>query len=57
VTAYNAIQHNKAATERVAEAVLDKSEIFGDDLIRLLDAQKLEKPQIEWTKEESWPRM
>jgi cell division protease FtsH len=57
VTAYNAIQHNKEATERVADAVLEQKEIFGDDLVRLLDAQKLEKPQIDWTKEESWPRM
>ena len=57
VTAHNAVRHNKEATERVAEAVLEKKEIFGDDLVRLLDAQKLEKPIIDWTKEETWPLM
>ena len=35
----------------------DKKEIFGDDLNRLLDSVRLEKPVIDWTKEETWPRM
>jgi len=57
VTAHNAIRTNKEATERVAEAVLEKKEIFGDDLVNLLDSVGLKKPEIDWTKEESWPQM
>jgi ATP-dependent Zn protease len=57
VIAHNAIRHNKAGVERVADAVLEKKEIFGDELVRLLDAQHLQKPEIDWTKEETWPQM
>ena len=36
---------------------MEKKELFGDDLDRLLDAQNLERPEIDWTKEETWPQM
>jgi hypothetical protein len=42
---------------QVATAVEEKKEIFGDELNRLLDSVKLEKPEIDWTKEETWPKM
>ena len=56
-TAENFIVANKEAVERVAEAVIEKGEIYGDDLVRLLDKQGLKKPEIDWTKEESWPQI
>jgi cell division protease FtsH len=57
VTAYNFVLHNKEKVERVARAVEDKKEIFGDDLNRLLDSVGLEKPEIDWTKDETWPNI
>jgi len=57
VTAYNFIRHNKEKVEQVAHAVEEQKEIFGDELNRLLDSVKLEKPEIDWTKEESWPQI
>ena len=57
VTAYNFIAANKDAVERIADAVIEKRELYGDELVRLLDAQNLKKPEIDWTKEESWPQM
>jgi hypothetical protein len=57
VTAYNLIEFNKDKVERVAQAVIDKKEIYGDDLVRLLDAQKFETPDIDWTSEAVWPRL
>ena len=56
-TAFCFITVNKDAVERIANAVIEKQEIYGDDLIRLLDAQNLKKPVIDWTKEESWPQI
>ena len=56
VTAYNLILVNKDKIEAVADAVIDKKEIYGDDLVRLLDAQNFVKPDIEWTNEEAWPK-
>src|SRR5581483_5521596 len=55
VTAYNLVEQNKDKVDRVAKSVMDKKEIYGDDLVRLLDAQRFERPQIDWTDEKIWP--
>jgi len=57
VTAVVFIHENKEAVERIANEIVEKEEIYGDDLVRLLDAQKLKKPDIDWTKEETWPQI
>ncbi|HZD86664.1 MAG TPA: AAA family ATPase [Gaiellaceae bacterium] len=57
VTAYNFVRENKDGVERVANAVVEKQEIYGDELVQLLDAQNLRKPQLDWAKEETWPPM
>ncbi len=57
VTAHNFIGHNREAVEKVADAVIEKQELFGDDLIKLLDSVKLEKPTIDLSKEDAWPKL
>jgi ATP-dependent Zn protease len=57
VTAYNLIRANKDKIEHVADAVIAKKEIYGDDLMRLLDAQSFVRPEIDWTAEDTWPSM
>jgi ATP-dependent Zn protease len=57
VIAYVFVLHNKDKVAQIAAAVEEKKEIFGDDLNRLLDSVGLEKPTIDWTKEETWPQM
>jgi ATP-dependent Zn protease len=57
VTAENFIAANREAVERIADAVIDKGELYGDELVHLLDAQQLQKPEIDWTKDETWPRI
>jgi hypothetical protein len=37
--------------------VIEKQELFGDDLIRLLDSVKLQKPEIDLAMEETWPTL
>lgn len=48
---------NKNAVERVAEAVIEKGEIYGNELVALLDAQKLQIPTVDLTKDEAWPKL
>ncbi|HVU76774.1 MAG TPA: AAA family ATPase [Gaiellaceae bacterium] len=57
VTAYNAMVVNKEAVDRIAEAVFEKQEIYGDELVSLLDGQHLVTPTIDWTDEASWPKI
>jgi hypothetical protein len=37
--------------------VIEKGELYGDELVHLLDQQNLKKPEIDWSKEETWPQM
>jgi cell division protease FtsH len=55
VVAYNTIRANKAGTEHVAHVLVAKREIYGDDVITLLDEAELRKPQIDVLEEDSWP--
>ncbi|MGH2934092.1 MAG: AAA family ATPase, partial [Gaiellaceae bacterium] len=56
-TAVYFIKENKVAVDRIATVIVEKEEIYGNDLVRLLDSQNLTKPEIDWTKEESWPQI
>jgi SpoVK/Ycf46/Vps4 family AAA+-type ATPase len=56
-TAYAFIVYNKAGVEKIADTVLEKKEIYGDELNRLLDSVQLQKPEIDWSKEDTWPRI
>ncbi len=55
IKAHHLIEHNKMQVERIAEAVIEKKELYGDELVKLLDGAKLEVPQVDLTKESSWP--
>ena len=57
VTAQNFVTANKPAVEKIADAVIEKGELYGDDLNRLLNSVDLKKPEIDFTKEETWPQM
>jgi ATP-dependent Zn protease len=57
VIAVNLVVSNKAAVDEIAAHLVEKRELFGDELIELLDAKDLVKPEIDYTKDETWPRM
>ena len=56
MTAYNLMLLNKDKVQKVADKVLEEKEVYGDDLVHFLDAKKFEKPQIDWTDENVWPK-
>jgi ATP-dependent Zn protease len=57
-TAYNTVKLNKDAVETIANVLLEKREIMGDELLKLLDDQNLQIPtDIDWTAEDSWPQV
>ena len=41
----------------IATRLAEKRELYGDELVELLDAQDLVKPELDYTKEETWPKM
>ncbi|TMM23578.1 MAG: AAA family ATPase [Actinobacteria bacterium] len=55
VTAHAFILENKAAVEKIADELIEKRELFGDELVQILESAKLKAPQIDLTKEAAWP--
>ena len=55
VTAYALIAHNKRAVEKIADALIEKRELFGDELVEILESAKLRIPEIDLSQEKAWP--
>jgi ATP-dependent Zn protease len=57
VMAVNLVTANRTAVEAIATRLAEKRELYGDELVDLLDEQKLVQPELDYTKEETWPTM
>jgi ATP-dependent Zn protease len=57
VTAHQLIEHNKQGVEKVADVLVDRRELHGDEILGLLESVKLEIPPGDPMKEESWPKL
>jgi cell division protease FtsH len=57
VNAYNLVLHNKDAVSRIADELAERRELYGDELVEVLDRAQLEMPPIDLSKEDSWPKM
>ncbi len=57
VSAYNLVRHNKDAVERIADELVERREVFGDELVEILDGAKLTMPVIDYASEDAWPTM
>ncbi|HEY6836133.1 MAG TPA: AAA family ATPase [Gaiellaceae bacterium] len=55
VNAHGLVAQNKAAVEQIADALVERRELFGDELVEILEAAKLKAPKLDLTKEEAWP--
>ena len=41
----------------VADALVERRELHGDEVVELLDAQKLTLPEVDLTKDDAWPKL
>jgi ATP-dependent Zn protease len=57
VKAYNLMQHNRDAVEQIADTLVDRKELYGDELVELLEQAKLTAPEIDLLDERSWPKI
>jgi cell division protease FtsH len=55
VVAYNTIRVNREAADRVADALVARGELYGDEVVKLLDGVDLRKPTIDVLEESTWP--
>jgi len=57
VTAHNFIRQNRKGIEKIADEVVARREIYGDELVELLDGAKLEPANIDLLEETAWPTL
>jgi cell division protease FtsH len=55
ITAYVLMNTNRHAIERIADALVERKEIYGDDVVALLNEAKLQRPEIDLADERIWP--
>jgi cell division protease FtsH len=57
VTAFWFVERNRHAVERVADTLEQRRELFGDEVVGLLDSLHLEEPSVDILDESTWPRI
>jgi ATP-dependent Zn protease len=57
VNAYQLIAQNKDAVEKIADHLVARKELYGDELIDLLNSVGLKEPTVDLRKEETWPTL
>jgi cell division protease FtsH len=57
ITAVALIRHNREEVLEVAEALIERKELHGDEVVEVLDRVDLEAPVIDITDERTWPRL
>jgi hypothetical protein len=51
------VRHNREAVARVADALVQKRELYGDEVVALLEAANPEAPAIDVLDEAIWPKI
>jgi hypothetical protein len=57
VKAYHLVDSNRPGVERVADELMERKEMYGDEVVRLLDSVELKVPEVDLNEESAWPRM
>jgi ATP-dependent Zn protease len=57
VSAHALVAANREDVERVAEAVIERKEIYGDELVELLESCDLVMPEVDLRDEAAWPKV
>ena len=57
VQAFSLVLQNKPGVEKIADVLAERKELYGNELIELLDSVNLKKPEIDLTREETWPTL
>jgi ATP-dependent Zn protease len=57
VTAYSLMAANRPALERIADALIERKEMHGDEVVNLLAGVGLQRPEINLLDERTWPQV
>jgi len=57
VTAVACMRHNREAVAQVADALVQRGELYGDEVVELLEAVAPQAPAIDLLDDDTWPRV
>jgi hypothetical protein len=57
VAAHNLVLANREGVEHIADVLAARRELFGDELLELLDEAKIVLPTVDLSEESAWPTM
>jgi hypothetical protein len=57
VRAYNMILANKPGIEHIAQTLVDKRELYGDEVVHVLEDANLKVPEYDLLDEKAWPTL
>ena len=57
IRAYHLMAANKPAIEKIADVLVERRELYGDEVTQLLKSIPVTKPEIDLTADETWPQI
>ncbi|HYZ30327.1 MAG TPA: hypothetical protein VE570_14790, partial [Thermoleophilaceae bacterium] len=57
VAAFNTVDQNRRQVERIAEELIERKEMHGDEVVDLLDRVGIQKPDIDYLDPKAWPKI
>lgn len=57
IRAHHLIEANRAAVEHIADVLIERREMHGDEVVQLLEASDLKLPEVDYLEEKSWPTL
>jgi len=57
VAAHLLVEHNREAVEKIADVLVERKELHGDEIVGLLDDANLTLPEVDLTDEAIWPKL
>lgn len=55
--AHHLMAANKEAISQIADTLVERKELHGDEVLAVLEAAKLRIPEVDYTGEEAWPQL
>ena len=57
VSAHALIEHNREKVEKIADVLIERKELYGNELLDVLEEANLEVPPIDYTDDKAWPKI
>jgi ATP-dependent Zn protease len=57
VAAYNTVDQNRRQVEQIAEELIERKEMHGDEVVDLLERVGISKPEIDYLDPKAWPKI